>query len=168
MIYAKVHNGSFIKIDPVAKIGSGVGGIFGAAYFDGDGNFYIGDNTSGRTYKVDASNPFHLASPTLSANVSAASLNDGARCVFASLLGLNSTVDLGDASDSYKTTLSENGPCHVMDGTTYLGALVDADTDGQVASSDDANGTPEDEDGLGFVTTFELGQSTTITIEASG
>ena len=55
-----------------------------------------------------------------------------------------------------------------MDGTTYLGALVDADTDGQVASSDDANGTPEDEDGVGFVTTFKLGQSTTITIEASG
>jgi LruC domain-containing protein len=55
----------------------------------------------------------------------------------------------------------------MMDGTTYLGALVDADTDGQVASSDDASGTPDDEDGVGFVTAFELGQSTTITVEAS-
>jgi LruC domain-containing protein len=171
LIYAKVHGSSFIKIDPVAKtlvsIGGGIGGTFGAAYFDGDGNFYIGNNTNGRIYKVDVSDPASIASPTLFANGPSASLNDGARCASAPLLGPNSTVDLGDAPDSYKTTLSANGPRHMMDGTTYLGALVDADTDGQVASSDDASGTPDDEDGVGFVTAFELGQSTTITVEAS-
>lgn len=171
LIYAKLHPGGFIKIDPVAKtvvsLGGGVGGTFGAAYFDGDGNFYIGDNNTGKIYKVDVSDPASLASPTLFTNGPAAGLNDGARCASAPLLGPNSTVDLGDAPDSYKTTLSENGPRHVMDGTTYLGALVDAETDGQVASSDDANGTPDDEDGVGFVTAFELGLSTTITVEAS-
>ncbi|GEM75381.1 LruC domain-containing protein [Vibrio sagamiensis] len=172
MIYTQeAFGGPLWRIDPntqtIINLGSYNTGNFGAGYFDNDGNLFIGDNTSGNIFKVDVSDPNSIINPTLFVNGPSGSSNDGARCASAPLLDSNSTVDLGDAPDTYKTTLSANGPRHMMDGTTYLGTLVDADTDGQINSSDDANGSPDDEDGVGFVTAFELGLSTTISVEAS-
>ena len=77
--------------------------------------------------------------------------------------------DWGDLPDSPYPTLSANdGPRHVIDGTTFLGAGVDSETNGQPATQangDDANGaTPDDEDGVLFLTPLIPGRTATIQV----
>ncbi|NQT11280.1 MAG: C39 family peptidase, partial [Planctomycetes bacterium] len=68
-------------------------------------------------------------------------------------------LDWGDAPDrfqpgmgpgDYQTLSADGGPSHVITGPR-LGAYVDAESDGQqsiLADGDDANGVPDDEDGV--------------------
>ena len=70
--------------------------------------------------------------------------------------------DYGDAPDSYGTTDSAGGARHPLDGVTFLGTLVDADTDGIPsvnADGDDSEGTPDDEDGVVFSSPIMLGKN---------
>ena len=80
-------------------------------------------------------------------------------------------LDFGDAPDpTFSTLLASNGARHVIDGTTYLGATVDADPDGQPeinAHGDDNDAQGDDEDGISFITWPVAGQLCTIRVTAS-
>jgi uncharacterized repeat protein (TIGR01451 family) len=79
-------------------------------------------------------------------------------------------LDFGDAPDpTYPILLASNGARHVIDGTTYLGATVDAEPDGQPsaqANGDDNDGN-DDEDGISYITWPVAGQLCTIRVTAS-
>ncbi|MBI1295465.1 hypothetical protein GC175_10975, partial [bacterium] len=83
------------------------------------------------------------------------------------------TFDRGDLPDGiagsadYATLLANNGPSHIIDDTTFLGATVDAESDGQPnasATGDDINGTPDDEDGVTFGAPLIPGTTVAVTI----
>lgn len=70
------------------------------------------------------------------------------------------SADYGDAPDSaagtaagnYQTTLSDNGPSHIVATNLRLGAVADIDTgtlQNAAATADDTSSAPDDEDGLG-------------------
>lgn len=61
------------------------------------------------------------------------------------------STDLGDAPNTYGTTLAANGPRHGIVAGFHLGATVDAEVDG--APSGDALGDGSDEDGVTFSAT---------------
>jgi hypothetical protein len=64
-------------------------------------------------------------------------------------------LDFGDLPNSYGTLLANNGPRHTIVSGLGLGAAIDAEADGQPnasATGDDINGTPDDEDGVTFLT----------------
>jgi hypothetical protein len=79
-------------------------------------------------------------------------------------------VDLGDLPTPFPTLLAENGAAHNASGPT-LGSARDIDPDGQptaAADGDDANGTPDDEDGVSFAAPVAVGQgSATVIVNAS-
>ena len=80
--------------------------------------------------------------------------------------------DYGDLPDGpYPTLLANNGPRHVIVSGVQLGAAVDAEANGQpnaVASGDDTAGaTPDDEDGVAFLTPLTAGKAAKIQVTAS-
>jgi len=183
--------GVIFQIDPqngetIAMGNTGETGTFGAMYFDVNGYFYLSRNQDGQIYRIDlssldaSSNGADLTSLDVSAvkfaDGPSSSQNDGARCASAPLIDEDSpsTIDFGDAPASYGTSLANNGPRHLIDGTTYLGLNPpDGDYDGYSgASSDDtslANSASfDDEEGVNFVTPFETGLDSVISIYASG
>ncbi len=79
-------------------------------------------------------------------------------------------TDYGDASDSYATLKSSDGPRHTLGGGLFLGSTVDADSDGQPtenANGDDIDQLPNDEDGLATIPRFVVGQSVDFDVHAS-
>ena len=86
-------------------------------------------------------------------------------------------LDYGDAPDPiYPTVFASNGARHVVTGP-YLGACVDTENNGQpnaTASGDDVNASTnttglclnpgDDEDGVGFQTSLQVGQSATVVL----
>ena len=82
--------------------------------------------------------------------------------------------DYGDAPDDgtgrYPTLKANNGACHIIDDSIYLGSSVDADEDGQPdddALGDDNNDDSDDEDGV-EIPTLVLGDSAEIKIVTHG
>lgn len=79
-------------------------------------------------------------------------------------------LDYGDAPDpTFPTVLASNGARHAIDGTTYLGAAVDAESDGQPtanADGDDLDGT-DDEDGVVFTAGLGIGLTASLEVDAS-
>ncbi len=86
-------------------------------------------------------------------------------------------IDLGDAptagqsglANSYPTLLIDNGARHQLVAGPRLGAVIDAESDGQptaLADGDDINGLPDDEDGVTF-STLVAGSTGTATVTAS-
>ena len=78
-------------------------------------------------------------------------------------------LDFGDLPDKYSTSMSANGPRHVIDDVTFLGAGVDAESDGKptiTARGDDLTYT-DDEDGVTFLTPIMPGQPFTIEVVSS-
>ncbi len=79
-------------------------------------------------------------------------------------------LDFGDLPDQYGTSMAEDGPRHVIDDVTFLGAGVDAESDGHptvTALGDDAVFN-DDEDGVRFVTPAIMpGEEFEIEVEAS-
>ena len=78
-------------------------------------------------------------------------------------------IDYGDAPDSYQTLLLNDGGRHILDGSTQLGSLIDAESDGlpsALADGDDLNGV-DDEDGVTFLTPVAAGQTCRIKVLAS-
>ena len=80
-------------------------------------------------------------------------------------------LDFGDVPDpTYATLLASNGARHIIGGPLYLGALVDAEPDGQpstFANGDDNDARGDDEDGISFITWLVAGQTCTIRVTAS-
>jgi uncharacterized repeat protein (TIGR01451 family) len=79
--------------------------------------------------------------------------------------------DFGDAPDpTYPTLQASNGARHVIGGSLYLGAAVDADADGQptaTANGDDTDPEGDDEDGITFTSWLVAGWTADIRITAS-
>ncbi|MDA1179216.1 MAG: S8 family serine peptidase, partial [Planctomycetota bacterium] len=83
--------------------------------------------------------------------------------------GFTVQSDFGDAPAPYPTLLSENGPVHPIETGFFLGANVDAETDGTPsanADGDDAT-TTDDENGVQFATPLIAGQTARIDVTAS-
>jgi hypothetical protein len=83
-------------------------------------------------------------------------------------------ADFGDAPDGYGTLLASNGAHHLIPSATapnaILGALIDADDDGQPnasASGDDLAGLADD-DGVIFTSAIVPGANATVEVNASG
>ncbi|WOT06168.1 LruC domain-containing protein [Shewanella youngdeokensis] len=140
--------------------------IFGAQFFDPDGNLYVSNNSNGNIYKVNVND----ASPSavLFAYGPSSSSNDGARCALAEVT-VGDAVDFGDAPDSYGTLLASNGARHAMSDNLYLGSSVDNESDGYVSPlSDDASDASDDENGVSMPTGFELGETAILLVTATG
>lgn len=184
------NSGILFQIDPDSGVATSIGdsgetGTFGAVYFDVNGYFYLSRNQDGKIYRIDLS---AVTTETTNAELIAldvsaikfadgpsSSQNDGARCASAPLIeeGSLSNIDFGDAPSSYSTLLADNGPRHLLDSETYLGLTApDGDYDGYVgADSDDSSvinaQSFDDEDGVNFVTAFEIGLDSVISVYAS-
>ena len=77
--------------------------------------------------------------------------------------------DYGDAPESYRTSRGNNGPAHLALADVYLGAELDAEFDGQPSmnsNGDDAAGA-NDEDGVLFIESLRVGQSSQIQVVPS-
>ncbi len=153
-LYSVDSSGNLHRINantgqPEALGNVGESGTFGAVYFDSLGNFYISRNSDGYIFRIDLSS----ASPTAEffAFGPSSSNNDGARCALADIITEASTVDFGDAPDSYGTSLESNGARHEISEDLYLG--------------ENTSGT---DDGVNFVTGFETGYETLIQIIVTG
>jgi len=164
---------------------TGETGTFGAVYFDVTGYFYLSRNQDGKIFRIDLSEITSTSTveEMQALDVSAihfadgpsSNQNDGARCASAPLIDedTESTIDFGDAPDTYTTKLADNGPRHLLDGETYLGLNApDGDYDGYTgADSDDhtvVNGSSfDDDDGVNFVTAVEIGLDTVVSVFAS-
>src|SRR5690606_24104733 len=134
---------------------------FGAVYADSDGFLYLSSNNTGRIFRVDV----HDVTATLCSEGPSSDFNDGTRCFDAPV-----PVDFGDAPDGYRTSLEFDGARHGMPGydeasstaLVMLGALIDAEEDGQPSSGadgDDVDGL-DDEDGVAF--NPDLGYATNV------
>ena len=76
-------------------------------------------------------------------------------------------MDFGDAPDpTYPTLLANSGARHTIGGP-FLGAMVDAEPDGQptaAATGDDLAGVPDDEDGVTFLTPLSRGETARVNV----
>jgi LruC domain-containing protein len=136
---------------------TGITGTFGAGYFDVNGYYYVSRNQDGHVFRVNLSDP-NVPVPTAQffAYGPYSSQNDGARCAYAPLSVMN--IDWGDAPDSYGTSLAENGARHQISESLFLGLeLGDGEPDGSVwPLSDDTDGY-DDEDGVSWTDTWQVG-----------
>lgn len=85
------------------------------------------------------------------------------------VLAVAQSRDFGDAPSPYPTLLNNNGAWHAISGPR-LGALVDAESDGQpnaTATGDDIAGSA-DEDGVTFQTLLVPGQTALVQVVVSG
>ena len=171
--YAVSRSGALYEIDADSgtyQVISNVGesGTFGAAYFDVDGFLYISRNSDGNVFRIDLT----VAEPTAEffAHGPSSGNNDGARCAMAPIIdSAVANIDFGDAPNSYGTTIDVNGARHSLeDGQIYLGASVDGESDAFLFPlSDDTSGEVDDEDGVQFVTSLEVGSSAVFITSAS-
>ncbi len=172
-------SGFLYEFDPDTGSATYVGdtgqlGTFGAGYFDVNGYYYVSRNQDGQIYRVDLSdsNASNIANGIVTAVKFAdgpmSGQNDGARCANAPVIDEDSTIDFGDAPDTYNTTLNSNGPRHQMDGVTWLGAgAPDGEQDGLVGNIPDDDSGFDDENGVGFVTSYEAGLDSIVRVNAS-
>ncbi len=171
--YAVDRNGRLYEIDAEAGTASllanvGESGTFGAAYFDVDGFLYISRNSDGHVFRIDiaAAQPaaeFYAYGPS-------SNNNDGARCAMAPIIDEDSVdIDFGDAPDSYGTTLGANGARHDLGAASvFLGQQVDGESDAFLFPlADDTADRIDDEDGVQFVTSLELGEDAIAIVTAS-
>ncbi|MGF1696405.1 LruC domain-containing protein [Vibrio lamellibrachiae] len=147
-------------------------GTFGAGYFDVDGYYYISRNADGHVFRINLSDPDDLNDDIIAAQIfaygPASGQNDGARCANAPVIDEDSTIDFGDAPDSYLTLLDSNGPRHGIGSGFYLGSVApDGEGDGLLAPLDDNKAGLQDEDGVGFVTAIEAGMTALVSVQAS-
>lgn len=173
-VYSVDSVGVLYKIDvtngAAQNLGSvGQTGIFGATYFDANGNLYIGRNNDGSVFRIAIDTGDYSA--VLFTKGPAAGTNDGSRCALAPLSdGQDTLVDYGDAPDSYGTSLASNGARHGLSEspTLYLGTGVDGESDSSFFPlSDDEDSTINDEDGIQFVTNIIKQETAVALVTAS-
>ena len=187
-----VDNGTgfLYQISPETGIATEIGdsgekGTFGAMYFDVNGYFYLSRNQDGKIYRIDLSSVSNDTTEEALNNLDVSAIhfadgpsssqNDGARCATAPLIDEDtpSNIDFGDAPISYGTLLADNGARHLLDGQTYLGLTPpDGDYDGYTGADSDDNSFVnderiDDEGGVNFVTAFEVGLDSVISVYAS-
>lgn len=143
---------------------------FGAQYFDKSGSLYLSNNHNGFIFKIDLSNlpitaQFYAYGPSSRSN-------DGARCALAKVELPPNVIDYGDAPDSYGTSEANAGALHRIN-TLKLGRVSDAEDDAAIwPHSDEADFSSgvalNDEDGVTFPTSFEVGQPAIINVEVTG
>ncbi|WP_028773954.1 LruC domain-containing protein [Shewanella waksmanii] len=167
--------GRLIRIDPqtgsattLADVltSSGSNFVFGAQFFDPDGNLYVSNNSNGNIYRVNVND----ANPQgeLFAYGPSSSSNDGARCALAEV-PVGDNVDFGDAPDSYGTSMQSNGARHSIVAGLNLGSSVDNEADAYVAPlSDDSSDGSNDDDGISMPTGFELGETAIVLVDVTG
>jgi uncharacterized repeat protein (TIGR01451 family) len=175
--------------------GTGVGTLHAWIDFNGDGSFattehaqvsfnngasadlsWTGQSTqnAGTTYAR-----FRLTSDVLTNADAATAASDGEVEDYSIVVETLASLDYGDApsdlsavdadlNPAYPTLIADGAASHTIGGATFLGASVDAETDGQpnTAASGDSD------DGVQFPTlgtsdVLMLGQSNTITVTAS-
>lgn len=157
-LYAVEFNGSLHRIDRSSGTATeladvGVAGTFGAAYFDNEGNMYIGRNNDGSIFRIPVSAGDFNAE--LFASGPASNSNDGSRCASAPLsTTVEANIDFGDAPDSYATSLDNNGARHGLldDSGLFFGSSVDGESDAYIYPlTDDDTGNGDDEDGIQMI-----------------
>ncbi len=157
-LYAVDSRGNLHRIDPasgrsVQLSNIGASGGFGAAYFDSDGNLYVGRNRDGSIFKVALGSGSYTAE--LFSSGPSSNFNDGARCASGAVSASNNDIDYGDAPDTYATSLDNNGARHGLTSNPglYFGKGVDGESNAYAYPlSDDAAGDVDDEDGIQMVT----------------
>jgi len=78
-------------------------------------------------------------------------------------------MDFGDAPNSYKTLLANDGPRHTIVRGVNLGKIVDSESDGKpepAALGDDREGS-DDEDGVAFTSVLTPGERASVDVIAS-
>ncbi len=151
-----VTNGNSVMLGQTA-----VTGVFGAVYFDVEGNFYISRNTDGFVFIIDIAEQTPQA--TFFSYGPNSSQNDGARCAVAPVIdeSIAATTDYGDAPDSYGTTLFSNGARHGI-SNIYLGSSITTEHNANVYPKTDQD------DGITFVTPLLAGSDSLIQVKATG
>ncbi|WP_413112370.1 LruC domain-containing protein [Thaumasiovibrio sp. DFM-14] len=170
-------SGELFEFDLLSGSSSSVGltgelGTFGAGYFDVNGNYYVSRNQDGQIYRIALGDEGDIETGNVPAVKFAdgpfSNQNDGARCANAPVIDEDSTIDFGDAPDSYMTTLASNGPRHELDGNTWLGVNQPDGDNGLIEApfSDDTLGL-NDEEGAAVVTALEAGLDAIINLYAN-
>ena len=131
-LYSVDSSGRLIEIDSETgeyEIIRNVGqrGTFGAVYFDADGKLYISRNKDGYIYRVDIDADTEAE---FFAHGPSSSNNDGARCAAAAIISETSSVDFGDAPESYGSSIENNGARHEISDDLYLGDSASGSNDG--------------------------------------
>ncbi|GAA5225311.1 hypothetical protein GCM10025777_59420 [Membranihabitans marinus] len=155
LVQINLTTGNVVNLGPSGVLHPG---NYGAAYIDKNGFFYVSHNNSGQIYRLDLrGNPivdFDNQNTVALGVTNNGGSNDGAFCFNADL-----SIDLGDAPDSYQTTLVNNGPSHFVlnydslsaSSTLMLGNALDAEFDAAginpLANGDNVHGV-NDEDGI--------------------
>ncbi|MCM2679527.1 LruC domain-containing protein [Echinimonas agarilytica] len=173
LLYSVDNKGVLWQIDwqsgaAISKGNVGQTGTFGAVYFDVDGFLYISRNSDGLIFKIDPTSNSPAAEQY--AQGPASGNNDGARCAIAPVVDVNdTTIDYGDAPESFGTSLLTNGARHqLVTGGIRLGRKVDGEIDGQPYPLSDDTGRPtDDEDGISFVTGLQTGMDFIVSAESS-
>ncbi|WP_045858509.1 LruC domain-containing protein [Teredinibacter purpureus] len=166
--YAVDRWGNLWKIDVSAGTSEqlsnvGEAGVFGAVYFDVDGNLYLSRNKDGHIFRINTNWDYPIAE--FYAHGPSSSNNDGARCALAPIVSAAApTTDFGDAPDSYGTSINANGARHeISEEGLFLGQQVTAEPN---AYASNGSGI-DDNDGVNFVTGSEAGQSAIVEVESS-
>ena len=172
--YAVSRDGTLNRIDVTdgtsVELGNiGHDGVFGAGYFDVNGNLYVGRNKDGHIFRIAIDSG--SVAGELFAIGPASNTNDGSRCASAPLsIDNNTNIDFGDAPDSYGTSLANNGARHglLSNPGLFLGESVDGESDSfTFPLSDDEDGARNDEDGIQFITSVTEGENAIVMVEAS-
>ncbi|WP_158224643.1 LruC domain-containing protein [Agaribacterium haliotis] len=153
-LYSVDSSGNLFVIDPElgrAQLISNVGerGTFGAVYFDADEKLYISRNSDGFIFRIDI-NAADIRAEFFAFGPSSSN-NDGARCAVANILSDSSSVDFGDAPESYGSKIEDNGARHERSENLYLGSSWGGDDDGVQA-----------------ITNFELGSNSILIAKTKG
>ena len=175
-IYTVDNNGYLIKINPangdttilnqvLNESELGFNFVFGAQYFDANGNLYLSNNGNGYIYRVTINDV--LSAAIFYAYGPSSNSNDGARCALAEI-EVGDSIDFGDAPDSYGSSLGNAGARHSI-SSLYLGTAVDAEADAYIYPlSDDVSDGNDDDDGISFPTGIEIGETSLIVVNVTG
>jgi len=174
--YAVDINGDVHQIDPQRasseKLGNtGLSGRFGAAFFDQTGDLYVGQNNTGKLYKI----PLNAGSveAVLVSEGPSTTLSDGFRCAHNSYSNFPTTLlnesvavkyDFGNAPNSYGTRLAANGARHEI-SSRFLGDDISVENDAYTYPLTDKKGTPN-EQGVSFITTLVKAQTAHIQVRS--
>lgn len=131
--------------------------VFGAQFFDVDGNLYISNNKNGYIYKLDIID-ISITSDVFSYGPVSSS-NDGARCASAEIV-VGDSIDFGDAPASYGTAFEDNGARHELTTSLRLGTAISSETE--------PNYTGDGDDGISFPVGFESSSSSRILATVDG
>ncbi len=173
LLYSVTSKGGLAIIDSATgertlKKNIAESGTYGAVYFDVDEFLYISRNTDGKIFQIDVNSETPTATPyALGPN---SRNNDGARCALAPVISTEvSTIDFGDAPDSYGTSASANGARHNTEGSTlWLGSVIDAEPQAWLPPLSDETQGEADEDGVVFITPLVGDETALISVEVEG